>query len=72
MITRGIDVLYAATQGKRIRPADARWAFPGSRWLTLDEKRRWFWDEIVRNIRGERCFERAIFSKNNYSSGQKF
>ena len=45
MMTRGVAVLEAAIHGKRIRPADARWAFPGSRWLTLDEKRRWFWDE---------------------------
>lgn len=42
---RGVEVLQAAVEGKRIRPADVRWQFPGERWLTLDEKRRWFWDE---------------------------
>ena len=44
-MARGLEVLAAAVAGKRIRPADPEWKFPGDRWLILDEKRRWFWDE---------------------------
>ncbi len=44
-MARGVEVLQAAVEGKRIRPADARWTFPGERWLMLDSKQRWFWDE---------------------------
>ena len=44
-MARGLEVLTAAVAGKRIRPADPDWKFPGDRWLILDEKRRWFWDE---------------------------